>query len=933
MRGELVAIDLETTGLDPLNDSIIEIGAVRIHNGEIIDEYQQLIDPGFPIPPYIMHLTEISTDMVAGKPGIQQVLPNFKKFVRDSPVIGHSINFDAGFLRPHNVLSANMLIDTYDLAAVLLPRAPRYNLTSLTAQVGIQLEHAHRALDDARAAALLYWQLWQRMLQVPYSTLQEIVAAAHGLNWQAEPVFQAALAELPAPTDAQPADLSGRELLGPPPQEERPLRPNDSLEMLNPDAVTAYIDEAGALSKALPGYDKRPQQIAMARAVTDAFNKGRHMMIEAGTGTGKSIAYLLPAALWATTNNHRVVISTNTINLQEQLLNKDLPVLQSALPASFRAAVLKGRSNYLCPRRLAAIRRRRPTSIDELRTLAKILIWLLESQTGDRGEISLRGPVENLTWQRLSAEDEGCLLERCRAVMGGTCPFYKARKAAEAAHLLIVNHALLLSDAASENRVLPEYSSLVLDEGHHLEDAVTNSFSFRLDEPTLRRRLADLGGPSSGLMGDILRSAQAAAPDKEVNRLVKYINAINDATKLMEHHISSLFTAFQGVIEGLDLPPSTDYTTQVRIVAAARERDAFSLLHERWQTLKEFFEVISQAMQHLTDAVARLEQYDLPDYNDLVNGTTAAARYLYEVHQQLHSFIAEPDDNMIYWITIARDRFSPVTIQAAPLHIGPLVENFLWNSKETIILTSATLQTRGSFDYLCERLSAHDIEVLEVGSPFDYRQSTLLYIPTDIPEPNDRYHYQQAVERGIIELAAALNGRVLALFTSYAQLRQTSQAITPRLALGDIAVYDQSDGSSRQALLDGFISSEKAVLLGTRSFWEGVDIPGQNLSALVIVRLPFNVPTDPIFAARSETYANSFNDYAIPDAILRFRQGFGRLIRSSTDRGIVTVFDRRIVSKNYGMHFLEALPDCHVEYGPLNALSTAAQNWLNLTQI
>src|SRR5690606_38374634 len=179
----------------------------------------------------------------------------------------------------------------------------------------------------------------------------------------------------------------------------------------------------------------------------------------------------------------------------------------------------------------------------------------------------------------------------------------------------------------------------------------------------------------------------------------------------------------------------------------------------------------------------------------------------------------------------------------------------------------ATLQTRGGFDYIRERLNAQHVATLEVGSPFDYRQSTLLYIPTDIPEPNDRYHYQQAVERGIIALAAALNGRVLALFTSYAQLRQTSQAITPRLALADIAVYDQSDGSSRQALLDGFISSEKAVLLGTRSFWEGVDIPGQNLSALVIVRLPFNVPTDPIFAARSETYANSFNDYAIPDAI------------------------------------------------------------------
>jgi DNA polymerase-3 subunit epsilon/ATP-dependent DNA helicase DinG len=930
MRGELVALDLETTGLDPTTDSIIEIGAVRIREGAVIDEFSQLINPGFSIPASITHLTGITTDQVAGQPQIARVLPALKKFVGNAPVIGHSINFDAAFLARHDALKANLKIDTYDLAAVLMPRAPRYNLTSLTAGMGIDLEHAHRALDDAKAAALLYWQLWQRALNLPYSTLNEIVMAAPGLNWQAEPVFRAALEEVTPPPLNKPVDLSGKDLFGAAPQDEKTLRPAETMEQLDVDAVVNLIDDGGALSQFIPGYGRRPQQIDMARAVTQAFNKGRHVMIEAGTGTGKSIAYLVPSILWAATNGQRVVVSTNTINLQDQLINKDLPVLHRALNVPFKAVVLKGRSNYLCPRRLAAIRRRRPTSVDELRTLAKILVWLLESQTGDRGEITLRGPVENLTWQRLSAEDEGCLLDRCRAVMGGTCPFYKARKAAESAHLVIVNHALLLSDAASENRVLPEYTSLVLDEGHHLEDAVTNGFSFRLDEAALRRRLADLGGPNSGLLGDVMRSAQSAAPEKDVNRLSKGVNAISDATKLMEHHIGSLFTAFQNVLDSLDLPPSGDYTTQVRIVESVRNRDAFSQLQERWHTLKEFFDVLSQAMTQLTDALARLEEFDLPDFSDLMNSTATAARYLKEVNQQLHNFIAEPDPNMIYWISTPRDRFSGISIHAAPLHIGPLVENYLWNSKETIVVTSATLQTRGSFDYIRERLNASHVDTLEVGSPFNYRESTLLYIPTDIPEPNERNQYQQAVERGIIELAAALNGRVLALFTSYAQLRQTAQAITPRLALGNIAVYDQSDGTSRQALLDGFVSAEKAVLLGTRSFWEGVDIPGQDLSALVIVRLPFAVPSDPVFAARSETYTNSFNDYAIPDAILRFRQGFGRLIRTTTDRGIVTVFDRRIVSKGYGMYFIEALPECHVEHGPLSNLAASAQNWLGL---
>ncbi|MCU0496455.1 MAG: DNA polymerase III subunit epsilon, partial [Anaerolineae bacterium] len=239
-----------------------------------------------------------------------------------------------------------------------------------------------------------------------------------------------------------------------------------------------------------------------------------------------------------------------------------------------------------------------------------------------------------------------------------------------------------------------------------------------------------------------------------------------------------------------------------------------------------------------------------------------------------------------------------------------------------------TLRSADNFSFIHDRLHAEGVETLEVGSPFNYRDSTLLYIPNDIPEPTDKHGYQKAIERGIIELAAALNGRVLVLFTSYSQLRQTAQAIGPRLALGGITVYDQSDGSSRQALVDGFKSTDKAVLLGTRSFWEGVDIPGESLSALVITRLPFTVPTDPIFAARSETYNDQFNQYALPDAILRFRQGFGRLIRTRQDRGIVSVFDSRILHKSYGTQFIEALPECTVKYGSLDGLAQAAADWL-----
>jgi DNA polymerase-3 subunit epsilon/ATP-dependent DNA helicase DinG len=927
MRGELVAIDLETTGFDPVKDAIIEVGAVRLKDGNISEKFSTLINPSRPIPPHITHLTGIQAEDVVDKPGIEGVLPALSHFVGSATIVGHNIGFDLDFLKTQGLFQKNPRVDTYELASVLLPSAPRYSLASLTSQMGIVLENAHRALGDAHAAALLYWHLWQRVLMLPYSTLREISNASQGLAWDARLVFEAALQEQQSKAPAL-ADFSLTAVFKPMEQERKPLTPVETHSTMDMNSVVSLFNPDSLMAQIVPNYEHRAQQVEMARSVVTAFNNGQHSLIEAGTGTGKSLAYLIPAAMWAATNQERVVISTNTINLQDQLMGKDIPVVQQAVPLPFQATLMKGRSNYLCPRRLAAIRRRHPTNVDELRTLAKILVWLLESESGDRSEINLRGAAENIAWLRLSAEDEGCTMGRCRAVMQGACPFYKARKAAESSHLLVVNHALLISDAASENRVLPDYRYLVIDEAHHLEDATTNGLSFSLDEMTLRRRLDDLGDTQRGLLGDLLRSAGPHIPDKDQHQLGQFIQNVGDATGAMKLHISAYFNAVRTFTDDQRHDDrSSEYTTHIRITPELRGHANFAQIPAAWNILKEFIEVIGVSLRRLTNALARLEQYDIPDYEDITNSIGAAARYLDDVRIQLTTFSTEPDDNTIYWINLG---YNPgqISIHAAPLHVVPMVERYIWSAKESVVLTSATLQTNNSFDYIRERLHTEDTQTVDVGSPFNYRDSTLVFVPTDMPEPNDRQRYQHAVERGLIELAAALDGRVLGLFTSYSQLRQTAQAIAPRLALGNITVYDQADGSSRQALLEGFKSTERAVLLGTRSFWEGVDIPGEALSALVIVRLPFAVPTEPIFAARSETYGNSFSEYAVPDAILRFRQGFGRLIRTQTDRGIVAIFDSRVQSKSYGMQFLEALPDCTVQYGALQELPEAAGKWL-----
>ncbi|NWG16603.1 MAG: DEAD/DEAH box helicase [Chloroflexi bacterium] len=929
MRGELVALDLETTGLDPAADTIIEIGIVRMNAGVITAEYSTLVNPGRPIPVNITTLTGIQPEEVIGAPAIAQVLPAISTFVGNAPVIAHNAAFDLGFLCPHGILQTNLRLDTYELASVLLPRAAGYGLASLSVQYGITHERKHRALDDARAAALLYWALWEKALQLPYAALYEICMAAQGIEWDARPVFEAALEERRAerstpPTGDDPYRINS---LAAPDEVYETLHPNPAAAEVPLENITAILDETSILAQQIPGYEKRPPQIQMALAIADTLNQSGHILIEADTGTGKSLAYLLPTMLWAARNNDRVVISTNTINLQEQLINREIPALKAALNLPIKTAVLKGRSNYLCPRRLAALRRRRPTHVDELRTLAKILVWLLENGSGDRGEISLRGPVENSIWQRLSAEDESCSLERCRATMEGACPFYKARKAAESAHLLVINHALLLSDALSGQAVMPDYRHLILDEAHNLEDAATNSLLFRLDEAVLRRRLADLGSANQGLLGDLLRSVRSSVPDKQAARLEAFVHNIGAAVAAMEVHIAGLFGAFRKVLYPNNSSRAGDYHVQLRITPQLRATASFEACRAAWLPLREFFDVIGEAMQRLADGLHRLQNQNIANYHDLVSGTSAVARHLAEIQSQLHAFTVEPADNMIYWLHGGQNGYAAVN--CAPLNVGALLKEQIWSRKNTVILTSATLRVANSFDYLRQRLGAEDANTLELGATFDYRASTLVFLPSDVPEPNDA-GYQPAFERALVELATAIGGRTMVLFTSYTHLQQTKQAISARLELlGGITIYDQTEGGNRQALLEGFRTTERAVLMGTKSFWEGVDVPGEALSALVIARLPFAVPTDPIFAARSETYADGFKSYAVPDAVLRFRQGFGRLIRTASDRGIVAILDRRIISKSYGTSFLESLPDCTVQYGELRTLAETAKTWLN----
>ncbi|MGV8049005.1 MAG: helicase C-terminal domain-containing protein [Anaerolineaceae bacterium] len=927
----LVSLDLETTGLDPNLDSIIEIGAVKFTENRVESEYSTLVNPRKPISTFITNLTGISNSMVQNAPLLADVLPELVDFVGDAVVVGHNVAFDLSFMRKVGAFRTNASIDTYELAAVLLPTASRYNLSSLAQLLGILQPATHRALDDASACSSVYLKLEEKIQELPIDLVAEILRMSEGLGWGGELPFRWGLQKM-SQAGIRPkraaGDASGLLYDLVKPERTKALTPKEYITPLDTAKLAETLEPGGEFSRYFPEFEHRTQQIEMLRVVAEALSNSQHLLVEAGTGTGKSLAYLIPAAAWALQNGERVVISTNTIALQDQLIQKDIPDMMKALDLEINATVLKGRNNYLCPRRLTLMRRHPLETSDELRVLAKVLVWLQGSTSGDRNEINLNGPMERMVWSRLSAEDESCKLETCLKRTGGSCPFYRARMAAESSHILVVNHALLLADAATQNRILPQYNYLIVDEAHHLEAATTNAMSFRLRALDVTRLVREIGSAEQGVMGRLINVASALLTPSELAGINQTVNQAADQAFRFDTEMTAYFNALDYVLEELREGKSMGtYPQQARILPSTRTLPAWLEVEITWEKAKQSMDNLVSLLNSVREGLRRLAESGEEEVEDLLGTLGTMTNSLAEIGLQVEGLTMTPDQNLIYWVELDPLQ-RRITLQVAPLHIGELMEKNLWHEKSSVILTSATLTTHGEFDYLRRRLNAEDADELTVGSPFDYENSALVYLPQDIPEPSDSYGHQKVTEETLVRLAKATGGRMLALFTSYAQLQKTSRAIEGPLNKADITVYEQGEGASASTLLDIFKETPRAVLLGTRAFWEGVDVPGEALSVLVIVKLPFDVPSDPIIAARSESFDDPFNEYMLPEAILRFRQGFGRLIRTQTDRGVVVILDKRVTSKQYGRLFMESLPRCTVIQGSLLNLPEHASRWL-----
>jgi len=950
-----VAIDLETTGLDHFTDEIIEIGAVRFEQGREVATFSQLIDPGRPLSVRVQHLTGITPEALAGKPRLREVLPALMEFIGDLPLVAHNAGFDAAFLRAGFARAGrdlpNPFYDTMELAQVVLPTAPDHRLETLVNVLQIPVQRHHRAEDDARACGRLLVALIAEIQRMEMGLLRFILNVTEPAAWPLAPLFRAvyeareAAGEKPVSImewikpSAEPLHRSEEE---DPPGEPSPLPAGLVAQLLGPGGVVA---------EAFPSYEHRPQQLQMAEAVTAALNQGQHLLVEAGTGTGKSLAYLIPAIAWARQNREKVAISTHTINLQEQLWNKDIPFLREALQGTplegFTAALVKGRSNLICLRKWeeAATGADFLTSLEERVFHARLASWLAHTTTGDKSELNLSFEQERW-WEQVQSETETCLGPRC-CWFRSHCFAFRARRRAREADILVLNHALVMADISTGNELLPPFRHLVVDEAHHLEAVATQNLGIRLENweltatlmhlyrsagqgllPLLRRRIPEgqriparppVGLPSEDMLEELIDLTEKAR------------EALDDLFRLMADLVAE---TGGGDEEG---------TRTLRLRDHIRNSPWWAALEAARDNAVRRLRALGQGLQTLGETVEELG-LPLADRERLLEEIQRDSTLLLQSARAIDCVLLEPAEGDVTWVEVSGRRGTPrVVLRSAPINVGDVLREQLFERLRSVVMTSATLTVGGSFQYVMERLGltelpAGRLSTQVVASPFAYRQQALFCIVDDMPSPRDvaDQDFTRAVEEFLREYLVRAGGRTLVLFTSHRQLRQVYADLKPDLEAEGICLLGQGLDGSRGRLVEEFRASGSSVLFGSASFWEGVDIPGDGLTSVIMVRLPFMPPDDPVTEARMEDLnqrgLSSFAHLSLPQAIIRFKQGFGRLVRTRSDRGVVIVLDSRATPGRsyYSRQFLRSLPGPTIYVGPQSQVIERALRWLKL---
>ena len=668
-------------------------------------------------------------------------------------------------------------------------------------------------------------------------------------------------------------------------------------QILDIDETASFLEEGGALSMSVENYESRPQQIDFLKAVCSSFNKDNITIAEAGTGVGKSFAYLIPAFKWAELNKERVIVSTGTINLQHQLLEKDIPVIQKLLGSKLKAVLVKGRQNYICLRRFYD-RAQEASLFDNEADFKAVEKWLDVTRTGERSDLSFFPSWE--LWSDICSESESCLGIKCP--YRDRCFVIRSRKEAAGASIIVVNHHLLFSDMEARmeddfngTSILPSYSRVIFDEAHNLENAATSYFSQSVNKGYILKVMHQIYHRIKDRIYGVYRFWSYYTEQK--NRL----ESIPQQIAVILSRTDELEKVIQANILMNDNSSILDMRSQ-----AVNTADIYASVANLRNELTDLFNIITD----IHDEISKIQDKEVKNDKRMYE-TSIVKNKLSGIIGMLNDFIAD-QDSCINYIEKGK-KYSSLFI--APLSVSETLRELVFKKLSNVVLVSATLSVNRSFEFYATRIGLHDagrpVARFIFDSPFEYKKNVLLSVPSDLPEPRSS-DYSQKLSDLIRDVLILSEGKGLVLFTSYSMLKTVYDLVRDDFSNAGITLFKQGDDDNKK-LLENFFVNKNSVLFATDSFWEGVDVPGESLSVLIICRLPFKVPSDPVIKARMELIekngGNSFMEYSLPEAVIKLRQGFGRLIRRKSDRGVIMITDTRILTKFYGKIFFNSLPE------------------------
>ncbi|MUV39797.1 DNA helicase [Lentibacillus sp. JNUCC-1] len=925
-------IDLETTGHSPAkNDKIIEIGLVIVEDNQILETYSTFINPQIPIPSFISTLTGIKDTDVATAPLFSEVAGHLSQLVSDCYLAAHNADFDIGFLNAAFDLEnmpklENPVIDTVELARILYPSAPAFKLGYLAEYLELDHSDPHRALSDALVTAKMLMKMTAKIEILPLETIIHLQTLENKLKSNIKHLLsEREEASLLSPVSSDSIDtfrgLAYRRV---------PDNPEKNTPFLSSfgHLLDEVYEDGGRLSELFSGrYEKRPGQRHMSEVVFDAFQSNKHALIEAETGTGKSLAYLIPAVYEALKASERVVISTHTTQLQAQLLDEEIPLVQRVMPFPFQAALLKGKRHYIS---LERFQHELYTSEDDhygvTLTKAMLLVWLTETETGDIDEVSLPSSGY-LFYHKVSAEGED--FSQSDPAWFGRSYYQKARKRAQSAHIIITNHALLCTDLFSDSNFIPAYDRVIIDEAHHLEDTVANHYGLKLDYQNIQYNLNQIGSTQEGgWMNRVMGQMGDMAP---LFLEAQWHEALISSKKEIDECFNQIFQYVK-----LKQKKSNTKSDIGRVQHRISPEDVNG--ESRWSIIVEMTARVTFYLRDLIHMLTLLKQTLKEEKSDsvLLEEADNHIERIQDIIDNIETLFLVEQKNVVKWIEIdPAGSKNTVYVYSEPLEVSQVLEGTFFDKKKSIVMTSATLTIRDSFTFIVDRLGIPESVMKEqIKSPFNYEEQVRLMIPNDFPDikHGNMNDFIYSTCEAILSLAEVTHGRMLILFTSYDMLKKTHAMLKETLDTNRYALFAQGITSgSRTRLKKNFQTFDQAILLGTSSFWEGVDIPGDDLSCLMIVRLPFYPPGQPVYEARAEAIKargkNAFMDLALPQAVIRFKQGFGRLIRSTQDRGIVFVCDTRIVKSRYGRYFTQSIPHVPIMHASMTDLVEEASEW------